>query len=1036
MSISDKNKDINKNIKDSTQSQKDFNKEAKKGEGIFEGYRDTLQSINVELGKKISKVKDASKEYSKLESIAQKLQYDEENISKLSNSQLDKLKKKAEIGVEELKRAAQSLDLSKVEKRLGQDLSKLSGEELKNTLRKARQQGIISNGEESLIRAKREEFQIEEEFLRALKKRVEQEKVINKSLGVAGNLLKGSSDALDKLGLGAFKNIINFDKINDKLRETTEELTEGGQKVLGFGGKLRVAGKAAGGLGKELFSAFLDPSILIGKIVEGLFAVNKAQTEFGKETGRNINGLDTLNSRIGIDQVDYIKAATEMTKELGFAADTIFEPDDIAEVAELTNHMGLAAKEAANIAKFSKLSGQSVEQSASSTISIANDYIKTNKAAINQKKVLQDVGNVSDSLAASLGGNPERIAKAAVAANALGLNLSEIDGIAQNLLNIENSLEKEMEAEVLLGKELNLEKARTAALNNDQATLSEEIKNQVGGLHEFSQMNRLEQEALADALGMNRDQLAKTVMQQEINNGMTEEQAALLAGVNLEDFKRQEAQEAITTAISKMAQAFAPIIQFVGWLLSKWYILYPLIGLVALSYMPKIVQGFQNLISPIKEGLNGLKGMVSGLKGYFGQIGKGGKLMDKVFGKFYKGGQFTPGGGRAPKGGKKAGGLIQKMFPKNASKALGETAKNTKGMDVKKGVGIAGFLKGLGEGLAAIGSKFGKVVLGGIALGIVGIALGGAFAGSMLMLQGVDPVQMIAFAGSLAILGLTVAQLGKVGGNIITGALVIGILALALIPAAYAFSMLAGVDSESIMAFSIALPLLALAAAGLGFLSVFIALGAVALAVLGGGLYAFGMGAAAAVSMTPNLENFVSQLKLFADPTLINSLYAIGPALILAGMGILAFQTMLAVGSVGSAVGGLFASLLGGSSDPLAPIKTLAALAPGLEIAAQALGGISSSIRSISNAIATLDLNKLKALEGLEFKELMLGALMTAPLLTLGEKTEGKGGDDGTSKKLDEIRGVLEAILDKEGVVMLDSNKVGTTMNLGKYKLQ
>ena len=162
------------------------------------------------------------------------------------------------------------------------------------------------------------------------------------------------------------------------------------------------------------------------------------------------------------------------------------------------------------------------------------------------------------------GGNPEKIAKAAVAANALGISLADVDGIAQNLLNIESSSEKEMEAEVLLGRELNLEKARTAALNNDQATLSEEIKNQVGGLHEFSQMNRIEQEALADALGMSRDQLAKTVMQQEINNGMTAEQAAQLAGVNYEDFKRQEAQEAIAKALSKIAQAFAPIVQFVG----------------------------------------------------------------------------------------------------------------------------------------------------------------------------------------------------------------------------------------------------------------------------------------------------------------------------------------------------------------------------------------------------------------------------------------------------------------------------------------
>jgi hypothetical protein len=67
------------------------------------------------------------------------------------------------------------------------------------------------------------------------------------------------------------------------------------------------------------------------------------------------------------------------------------------------------------------------------------------------------------------------------------------------------------------------------------------------------------------------------------------------------------------------------------------------------------------------------------------------------------------------------------------------------------------------------------------------------------------------------------------------------ILALSLIPAAYAFSLLAGVDVGSMIAFRIALPLLALAAAGLGFIAPFIMAGAAALAVLGLALIPAGM---------------------------------------------------------------------------------------------------------------------------------------------------------------------------------------------------
>jgi len=972
-----------------------------------------VANIQEELGKSNQILNKSRGAFKSIQSLSQDLLSDEEGIVKLSEKDLTKKIAKAEQAKLIVKEQARLIRLQgKTKKQLTEEEKEILGQ----------------------VDAMENKKSVMDDAIKAMKKRLDQEKNINKSLGVGGNLLKASGELLDKMGLGALKSVVNFDKINDELRTMTEEATKNGDEILGWGGKLKIAAKGAKMMGGDLLKAFTDPSVMIGKIIEGMFAVNKAQTEFGKETGRNINTWDTLNFRMGVDSVDYIKAATELTKELGVAADAVFEPEDIAEAAEFTNHIGLASKETANLAKFSKLNSQSLEQTGDNVVNMTNEYIKGNKAAINQKKVLSDVGNVSDSLAASLGASPEKIAEAAIAAQALGLSLQEVDGIASSLLNIESSIEKEMEAEVLLGKELNLEKARTAALNNDHATLSEEIKNQVGGLHEFSQMNRLEQEAMAEAMGMNRDQLAKTIMQQEISAGMSEEQAAKLAGVNLEDFKRQETQEKIAKALDKIAQAFAPIIQLAGWLLSKTWVIYTTLILIA---GVKLWQNAERLGAAWKSISKGVLGAGKGISSFFTSAEGGFKKITgaaKSFSDRFKKGMI---------GGGKGGNVAKKVLTKDSSKALGETAKNTKGMSAKKGAGIGGFLKGLGEGLSSVGRKFVDVIKGGLALGIVGVLLGGSFALSMMMLKDVDPVQMIAFAGSLAILGITMALLGNFGGNIIMGAIAMGILALALIPAAYAFSLLSEVDPGQMFSFAIALPLLALAAAGLGFLFPFIAAGAAALAILGMGLMAFAVGAAIAMSLTPNLETFVSQLQLFADASLIASLYAIGPALLVAGAGILAFQTLLAVGSVAGAVGGFFSSLFGGESDPLAPIKTLAALAPALQIAGDAISSISSNIVGLSSAIETLDLEKLSELKNLAFwaaiggPMMMMGALMAAPLLTLGEQMSlGSSEGDGTAKKLDKITEVLEEILNKEGVVMLDSDKVGIAMTKGEYKLQ
>jgi hypothetical protein len=101
------------------------------------------------------------------------------------------------------------------------------------------------------------------------------------------------------------------------------------------------------------------------------------------------------------------------------------------------------------------------------------------------------------------------------------MELSKVDGIAESLLDFESSISSELEAELLLGKDINLEKARQAALNNDLATVAKEISDQAGSSAEFAKMNRIQQEALAKSIGMNREDLAKTLFVQEQLTGLT-----------------------------------------------------------------------------------------------------------------------------------------------------------------------------------------------------------------------------------------------------------------------------------------------------------------------------------------------------------------------------------------------------------------------------------------------------------------------------------------------------------------------------------
>ena len=121
----------------------------------------------------------------------------------------------------------------------------------------------------------------------------------------------------------------------------------------------------------------------------------------------------------------------------------------------------------------------------------------------------------------SLGKNPKLIGEAVATAKSLGMELSQVDAIAGSLMDFESSISSELEAELLLGRDINLEKARQAALNNDLSTLAKEISEQAGTAAEFGAMNRIQQEAIAKAVGMNREDLAKTLFVQEQLAGLT-----------------------------------------------------------------------------------------------------------------------------------------------------------------------------------------------------------------------------------------------------------------------------------------------------------------------------------------------------------------------------------------------------------------------------------------------------------------------------------------------------------------------------------
>jgi hypothetical protein len=416
---------------------------------------------------------------------------------------------------------------------------------------------------------------------------------IEKSIGLTGKLVQ----SLGKIpGIGKF---LQADEIEVAMRKAAAT----------GAGSFKTMGIAASMVGKQLAAGLTDPLFIIGEIFTTYLKINKASVDVQRLTGQNAVTAASWNTSLASAK-DYLETISELTTQTGRNAQNVFSKDVLAGAAELKVTMGLASDEAGGIAIMAQTSGRSVDNITKSVVGTTSAFNKANRSAVSQGVVLKEVAKASDSIKLSLANNPESLAKAAAAATRLGMSLQDVDNIASSLLNFQDSISNELEAELLIGRDLNLEKARELALSNDLKGLGDELFKNASDITEFGKMNRIQQEAEAKALGMTRDQLAKIAYQKALDANMTEDQAAAAANVNAEDMKRISAQENFAKALEKIAGAVAPILDVIGSILSLPLAPYLLIG-VALS--GKMLSNFSGIFNSIKGVAGGAKDMVAGL---------------------------------------------------------------------------------------------------------------------------------------------------------------------------------------------------------------------------------------------------------------------------------------------------------------------------------------------------------------------------------------------------------------------------------------
>ena len=123
-------------------------------------------------------------------------------------------------------------------------------------------------------------------------------------------------------------------------------------------------------------------------------------------------------------------------------------------------------------------------------------------------QILQDISESTEDMAKYSKGGLENFVKSAIHARKLGMSIKDVSNTMSGLLNFEDSLNKEMQASIMLGKRINLHEARRRAYAGDTAGAMESIKEQLDGI-DMGELSPLQLQAVAEAANMNVQQVMK-----------------------------------------------------------------------------------------------------------------------------------------------------------------------------------------------------------------------------------------------------------------------------------------------------------------------------------------------------------------------------------------------------------------------------------------------------------------------------------------------------------------------------------------------
>ena len=355
--------------------------------------------------------------------------------------------------------------------------------------------------------------------------------------------------ALDKMFGGKLSESLTA-SIADNVNNASLSSEEMEKKTEGIMKKWVAAGAAIGAVAM-LFNAAFD----------ALQQLTSEQRSFQDSIGLSADQAlrlsrdtrDTMHNmtQFGVTLQDATTAATAVAEQFDRLPNVSGEV--VSNTLKLNKLLGVSMSDAAALQRSFMEMGASSSEAFQTTVLAKN---LADAAGVPLGAITKDIAQNAGVAASHFKGSKEELIKTAVYAKQLGLSLGDVGKISDKILDIQGSLQSEMQASVMLGQNFNFDRARALAFEGKMKEATAEVVQQIAKGRDFNKLNVLEKQSLVEMTGLEADQLQKVVERQGIINNMTAAQKGQLqaAEKSLDNQNKLTAARVIQEAQSAMKQ--------------------------------------------------------------------------------------------------------------------------------------------------------------------------------------------------------------------------------------------------------------------------------------------------------------------------------------------------------------------------------------------------------------------------------------------------------------------------------------------------